>query len=123
MKKFKKGDTVYFGTVKGEVTSKLQDVIKVYFISEGIIYFTEDGRLSPTSQVILTDHPVEFILKPVEVGFKKGTMVWFKDLDDCFWKFGYYSHFENRRHYVFNKSTETEDYNSWEIVTDKNPLI
>ena len=75
-------------------------------------------------------HSEEFASAFLEYPFKeqsieKDTLVWFKDCEDAFWKVGYYSHFENGKHYIFNsskKSTEINDTTYWEIVTTENPL-
>jgi hypothetical protein len=71
-------------------------------------------------------YPSAFLEYPFkEQPIEKDTLVWFKDCEDAFWKVGYYSHFENGKHYIFNsskKSTEMNDTTYWEIVTTENPL-
>jgi hypothetical protein len=63
--------------------------------------------------------------QPIEK-IEKDTLIWFRDRSHDFWKYGYYSHFENGKHYIFNdskKSTETSSVQAWYIVTTENPLI
>jgi hypothetical protein len=129
-KEFKKGDTVYYGTLKGEVTEQNNDVsdVSTYvnFENNESNYFTKDGREYEYTPVVLSHFPYELEMKRVEEVIEKDTVVWFKDCKDEYWRCGYYSHFENGKHYVFNfsqKSTETNDFMDWNIVTTQNPLI
>jgi hypothetical protein len=66
-----------------------------------------------------TEYP--FKEEPIE----KDTLVWFRIDENESWKVGYYSHFENGKHYCFvnsKKSTETNNTTFWKIVTTENPL-
>ena len=134
MTNFKKGQTVYFGTLKGhvrETDSRFTWKNKTYpiyvvFENEANFYFTEDGRLFYDTPILLTDYPCEFEYKEVVPQIEKDTVVWFRDNIYHPWTNGFYSHFENGMHYCFNeskKSTETDGTSPWKIVTTKNPLI
>jgi hypothetical protein len=80
-----------------------------------------DGKVNKDDK-----YPSAFLEYPFkDQPIEKDTLVWFKDCEDAFWKVGYYSHFENGKHYIFNsskKSTEINDTTYWEIVTTENPL-
>ena len=129
-KEFKKGDTVYYGTLKGEVTEQYNDgsyfSIYVNFENNNGHFFTKDGREYEYTPVVLSNFPYELEMKRVEEVIEKDTVVWYKDYKDEYWSCGYYSHFDNGKHYVFTfsrKSTETNYYMFWNIVTTQNPLI
>ena len=129
-KEFKKGDTVYYGTLKGEVAEQYNDVgnLSTYvdFENKKSNYFTKDGREYKYTPVVLSYFPYELEMKRVEEVIKKDTIVWYRDDKDESWINGYYSHFENGRHYVFyssQKSTETNGFMNWNVVTTQNPLI
>jgi len=127
---FKKGDTVYYGTLKGEVTEQKNDnsstSINVEFEQFSNLRFTKDGRYYENTPIILSHFPYELEMKRVEEVIEKDTIVWYRDTEGCSWMNGYYSHFQDGRHYIFTgsqKSTETKTIHSWNIVTTKNPLI
>jgi hypothetical protein len=129
---FKKGDTVYYGTSKGEVIEQRNEnsisSMKVMFENFSHVLFTKDGRYYKDTPVVLSHFPYELEMKRVEEVIEKDTIVWYRDTEHCTWKNGYYSHFEDGKHYVFNwslKSTETTETETlfWKIVTTKNPLI
>jgi hypothetical protein len=73
------------------------------------------------------EFPSAFLEYPFkEQQIEKDTLVWFRDYKDESWKVGYYSNFENGKHYCFNyskKSTEINYKTSWKIVTIENPLL
>ena len=88
---------------------------------------TEKGNYTINGKANIYDkYPSAFLEYPFkEQPIEKDTLVWFKDCEDAFWKVGYYSHFENGKHYIFNsskKSTEMNDTTYWGIVTTENPL-
>jgi hypothetical protein len=88
---------------------------------------TEKGNYTINGKANIYDkYPSAFLEYPFkEQPIEKDTLVWFKDCEDAFWKVGYYSHFENDKHYIFNsskKSTEMNDTTYWGIVTTENPL-
>jgi hypothetical protein len=127
---FKKGDTVYYGTLKGLVFEQKNNntytSMNVKIEKIGGLFFTKDGRLCEDTPVVLSHFPYELEMKRVEEVIEKDTIVWYRDYEIGDWMNGYYSHFEDGKHYVFNsslKSTETKGINSWNIVTTKNPLI
>lgn len=129
MKEFKKGDTVYYGTLKGEVTEQLNDTsnssMTVYFEKYGYTILTKDGRYFKDTPVVLSHFPYELQMKKVELVIEKDTVVWFRDNENQSWRVGYYSHYEDDEHYVFSfskKSTESKVYDTWKIVTTENPL-
>jgi len=127
---FKKGDTVYYGTLKGEVVKQCKidttTTILVHFKNVGNLMLLEDGRFYQETPIILSHFPYELEMKRVEEVIAKDTIVWYRDNENHSWFNGYYSHFENGLHRVFvnsKKSTETDIFNYWSIVTTKNPLI
>jgi hypothetical protein len=64
----------------------------------------------------------QFKEQPIE----KDTLVWFRDDESMSWFNGYYSHFEDGKHWCFGgskKSTETDIASRWNIVTTENPLL
>lgn len=84
--------------------------------------YTFDGKVN-----IGDKYPSAFLEYPFkEEPIEKDTLVWFRDSEKSSWIVGYYSHFEDGRHYCFDaslKSIQTSDRHSWNIVTTKNPLI
>jgi hypothetical protein len=72
-------------------------------------------------------HPSAFLEYPLkEQEIEKDTLVWFRDTEDQHWMVGYYSHFENGHHYIFEyskKSTEADGTDRWYVVTTENPLL
>jgi hypothetical protein len=83
--------------------------------------FTIDGKRWKNDK-----YPTAFLEYPFkEQEIEKDTLVWFRDDEDENWMVGYYSHFEDGQHFVFDyskKSTETDFTTSWNIVTTENPL-
>lgn len=84
--------------------------------------YTFDGKISDEDKF-----PSAFLEYPFkEQQIEKDTLVWFRDTEYTSWRIGYYSHFEDGKHYIFNgskKSTQTTEYIRWEIVTTENPLL
>jgi hypothetical protein len=67
---------------------------------------------------------LEYPFKEQEI--EKDTIVWYRDNESMSWFNGYYSHYENGKHYCFNyskKSTETTLATDWKIVTTENPFL
>jgi len=83
--------------------------------------YTIDGKRSRGDK-----YPSAFTECPFkEQPIKKDTLVLFRNSENENWRVGYYSHFENGKHFCFEyskKSTETRTTNSWKIVTTENPL-
>jgi hypothetical protein len=73
------------------------------------------------------DFPSAFTEYPFkEQSIEKDTLVWFRDSEHENWKIGYYSHFKDNTHFIFDysqKSTHTTDFKEWNIVTTENPLL
>lgn len=129
MKEFKVGDTVYFGTLKGQVKKQENDNSSVSLqvkFENGLYYgFTKDGRIINGCPIVINHFPYEIEYKKVEPKIDKDTLVWYRDNEYQSWEYGYYSHFKDGKHYVFwasKKSSETTAKNPWEIVTTENPL-
>ena len=127
---FKKGDTVYYGTLKGEVVKQCKIdtpiTILVHFKNVGNLMLLEDGRFYQETPIILSHFPYKLEMKRVEEVIAKDTIVWYRDFETQNWMNGYYSHFKDGKHYIFTgslKSTEAENTCSWNIATTKNPLI
>lgn len=130
MKEIKKGDTVYYGTLKGKVTNEIPDVdgeyIRIDFENGTVLCSTIDGRWSRDTPVVLSHFPYEIEMKQVDPVIEKDTLVWFKDGKNDIWNIGYYSHFENGKHFIFGCQKKSKDNVSaidWKIVTTENPLI
>jgi hypothetical protein len=119
LSKVKKGDkiwTIQHGLIEVERIEKYD-----YPVYAGGEFYMTDGKLDEGDKFPSAFLEYPFKEQPIE----KDTLVWFKDCEDAFWKVGYYSHFENGKHYIFNsskKSTEMNDTTYWEIVTTENPL-
>jgi hypothetical protein len=102
--KFKVGQEVecliYGKGVVKEITNSEFGVL-VFFYCNGNVSYTHDGRFLTSANPTLTPGTwkVEEILP--EPPFEKGQPVWFKNNVDDFWKLRYYSHKENRKHFVF----------------------
>jgi hypothetical protein len=121
LSKVKVGDKIW--TIQDgwiEVTSIERDV-NYQILTHGNSY-TIDGK-------ILKHHkyPTAFLEYPFkEQPIEKDTPVWFRDSKGESWSVGYYSHFEDGQHFVFDyskKSTATDEVSYWKIVTTENPLI
>jgi hypothetical protein len=77
---------------------------------------------------ILNEFPSAFLEYPFkkEQEIEKDTLVWYRDNETMSWFIGYYSHYENGKHYCFNyskKSTEITLTTDWKIVTNVNPFL
>lgn len=72
-------------------------------------------------------YPSAFLEYPFkEQPIEKDTLVYYRDSKNHCWAVGYYSHFENGKHFVFNgsrKSTQESQCTFWRIVTTENPLL
>jgi len=124
LSKVKVGDKIW------TIQSGLVEVVKIkdgetYPIRTATSTYMLDGRHYKENK-----YPsafLEYPFKEQEIEkIEKDTLVWFRDRLNDFWKYGYYSHFENGKHYIFNdskKSTETSTIQAWYIVTTENPLI
>jgi hypothetical protein len=126
LSKVKVGDKIW--TIQGgwvEVTSTSIKIPVGYPIeTEGKYTYTIDGKGNSKYKYPSAFLEYPFKEQPIEK-FEKDTLVWFRDRSHDFWKYGYYSHFENGKHYIFNdskKSTETSTIQAWYIVTTENPL-
>ena len=110
--------TIHLGWI--EVTRI--DTRFVYPVITGCHSYTFDGKFR-----LADKYPSAFLECPFkEQPIEKDTIVWFRDYEDATWRVGYYSHFENGKHWCFvnsKKSTETNTTNGWKIVTTENPLI
>lgn len=125
----KKGDTVYWQDLKGEIINDkhlLDYPLFVKFNNGDIRSFTKDGRhligLPPI--LSLTPYTLEGFSqeKPIE----KDTLVYVTDYEDNYWGMRYYSHFEDGKHYCFasqKKSTETDEISYWKYCQVENPLL
>ncbi len=128
-KEFKVGDTVYYGTLKAKVTRQENDdsdmSLEIDFEDGEHLGFTKDGRYYKNTPIVLSHFPYEIEYKKVEPKIEKDTPVYYRDKEDTAWMYGYYSHFEDGFHQVFidsKKSTETNEFLSWNIATTENPL-
>jgi hypothetical protein len=72
-------------------------------------------------------HPSAFLEYPFEEQeIEKDTLVYYRDSRSQSWKVGYYSHFEDGKHWCFigsKKSTETDEMACWKIITNVNPFL
>lgn len=121
LSKVKVGDKIW--TIQNGWT----EVIQINEETDYPIGTEEDSYTLDGKNTIFEKHPSAFLEYPFkEQPIEKDTLVWFRDNEDEFWKFGYYSHFENGKHFCFiysKKSTETEQLTSWNIATTENPLL
>ena len=123
LSKVKAGDKIW--TIKDgwvEVIRVDEDDYPIFAREE---FYRVDGKLDENDKYPSAFLEYPFKKQPIEK-IEKDTLVWFRDRPTVFWMFGYYSHFENGKHYIFNdskKSTETSSVQAWYIVTTENPLI
>jgi len=84
--------------------------------------YTIDGKVN-----VFYKFPSAFLEYPFkEQQIEKDTLVWFRNAEAQHWMVGYYSHFENGKHFVFDaskKSTEADGADRWYLVTTENPLL
>jgi hypothetical protein len=84
--------------------------------------YTYDGKKYDTDK-----YPSAFLEYPFkDQPIEKDTLVWCRNGEDFYWAVGYYSHFEDGKHFVFSaskKSTETNSTTNWNIVTTENTLL
>jgi hypothetical protein len=119
LSKVKAGDKIW--TIKDGWVEVIRVDEDDYPIFAGEEFYRVDGKLDEYYQYpsAFTEYP--FKEQPIE----KDTIVWYRDQNDSYWVNGYYSHFENGKHWCFvgsKKSTETKDCLEWKIVTTENPL-
>jgi len=126
--KFKKGDTVYWGTLKGnifEIDGHSTFPLKVNFNDNSSESFTIGGSVVINTQQVLFHEPYE--LNFIKPKIEKDTVVYYRDKEEEEWRVGYYSHFEDGQHFIFDdskKSIDSEEFDvmGWNIVTTENPL-
>jgi hypothetical protein len=122
LSKVKAGDKIW--TIKDGWVEVIRVDEDDYPIFAGEEFYRVDGKLDEYYQYPSAFLEYPFKKQPIEK-IEKDTLVWFRDRPTVFWMFGYYSHFENGKHYIFNdskKSTETSTIQAWYIVTTENPL-
>ena len=61
--------------------------------------YTIDGKVNIDDKYPSAFLEYPFKKQPIEK-IEKDTLVWFRDRPTVFWMFGYYSHFENGKHYM-----------------------
>ena len=120
LRKVKVGDKIW------TIQSGWTEVIQINKKTDYPIRTEEDSYTFDGKSTIFEKHPSAFLEYPFkEQPIEKNTLVWFRDSEDSHWKVGYYSHFEDGKHFIFagsKKSTETNTFIPWKIVTTKNPL-
>lgn len=130
MKAFKKGQTVYWGELKGEITdvdNQCMDPLTVKF--EGIITtftFKENGRYLEDLPPVLSITPYTLTGFSQEPQIEKDTVVYVRDNETDKWEMRYYSHFKYGIHYCYIeqlKSTETDILEAWVFLETENPLL
>lgn len=121
LSKVKVGDKIW------TIQSGWTEVIQINEKTDYPIRTEEDSYTFDGKSTIFEKHPSAFLEYPFkEQPIEKDTVVWFRDGEDHSWINGYYSHFENGKHFCFAnslKSDEAKAYCSWNIVTTENPLI
>jgi hypothetical protein len=105
-----------------EVISTSSEAYAGYPIETENSTYTIDGKVNTSNK-----YPSAFLEYPFkDQPIEKDTLVWCRNGEDFYWAVGYYSHFEDGRHFVFSaskKSTETNGTTHWNIVTTENPLL
>ena len=118
LSKVKKGDKIW--TIQNGWVRVVNVYTDSYPIDTDGHGYTIDGKRWKSDK-----YPSAFLECPFkEQPIEKDTLVWFRDDENEWWSVGYYSHFENGKHFVFDaskKSTEA-DCSEWLIVTTENPL-
>lgn len=121
LSKVKVGDEIW--TIEEGWTKVLSiDYSKDYPIKTKKWTYTLEGKIYSKYK-----YPSAFLEYPFkEQPIETDTIVWFRDYEDELWRFGYYSHFGNGQHFIFDsskKSTEINEFTQWNIVTTENPLL
>jgi hypothetical protein len=121
LSKVKVGDKIW--TIEDGWTKVLStDYSELHPIETKNGCYTINGRNSSKYK-----YPSAFLEYPFkEQEIEKDTLVWFRNAEAQHWMVGYYSHFENGKHFVFDaskKSTEATGATRWKIVTTENPLL
>lgn len=126
---FKKGMTVYWGELKGEVLEIENESIYpvgVRFENNMHAVFTIDGRTKDGLPVVLSLTPYTLNGFSQEPQIEKDTLVYVRNKEIDQWEMRYYSHFENGIHYCFcgqKKSKETDYSYAWKFLETENPLL
>ena len=86
------------------------------------IWYTMDGRAN-----VRDKHPSAFLECPFNdnESIQIDTLVWYKDYLESSWNVGYYSHFQNEKHFVFLGSKNSNQERAsigWNIITTENPF-
>lgn len=84
--------------------------------------YTLEGKSSAIDKLPSAFLEYPFKEQPIETD----TLVYFRDYEYQNWHIGYYSHFKDGKHFVFDgskKSTETDVTYIFNIVTTENPLL
>lgn len=121
LSKVKVGDKIW--TIEEGLTKVLSTDYSTDFPIE-----TEEGSFTLEGKFRMDDkYPSAFLEYPFkEQPIEKDTLVWYKDYNHESWRVGYYSHFEDDKHFCFagsGKSTEKNISFSWNIVTTENPFL
>lgn len=122
LSKVKVGDKIW--TIQEGWTSvtKIDEDSEYPIQTTQIEEYTIDGKFYSDDK-----YPSAFLEYPFkDPEIEKDTLVYYRDFEHEPLKVGYYSHFEDSKHFVFDgskKSTQTSDSHSWKIVTTENPLI
>lgn len=128
---FKKGMTVYWGELKGEVDCVYPEEITdnpicVKFLNDRLETFTSEGCTEKGLPVVLSITPYTLNGFSQEPQIEKDTLVYVRDKEDEVWDMMYYSHFEDGIHLCFcgqKKSNETIAVDSWKFLETENPLL
>ena len=121
LSKVKVGDKIW--TIEDGWTKVLStDYSELHPIETRNGSYTINGRNSSKHK-----YPSAFLEYPFkEQEIETDTLVWCRNGEEFYWALGYYSHFEDGKHFVFDgskKSTETNGTTHWNIVTTENPLL
>ena len=107
-----------------ELDNRKHYPISVYFDNGAWHEYTKNGQFRIDGKISLTPGTwkVEEILP--EPKFEKGQPVWVRDEDGQEWRLRYYSHKENKKHFVFceqRKSGRSINYNFIKPVEGTDP--
>lgn len=124
---FKKGQTVYWGELKGEVVDIELGCLPLKIIFKGMhYYFTLTGRPGEGLPPVLSLTPYTLNGFSQEPQIEKDTLVYVRDHDDKKWEMRFYSHVDNGIHFCFShqlKSSDTKKSINWKFVETENPLL
>lgn len=121
LSKVKKGDKI-FTISEGWQTVLSTDYHDLNKIETEKKAYRLDGKFDQSDKFpsAFTEYPFK------EQEIERDTLVWYRDNTSMSWFVGYYSHFENGKHFCFNcskKSTEVKEFTNWNIVTTENPFL